>query len=450
MLGVAALALGIVQSDDWGYVDPRTLTALLGAAVMLIWLVRRSLWHPEPILYLPLFEDHDFRLGSTLSFLVAGTFGGTFFAFVQLMNQGWGLSLLQAGLAVGLIPAIAGPMSIVSGRIADRYGHRSVILPGTLFMTVSGIFMYTRLTDERQIVELWLPFVVLYGLGVGLAHAACQSAALANVETARLGIGGAMNRIMQDIGQDGVGRGRDRLVGASRHRCRRGPFRDDPPDPSSRSWESPSPPACRRAVTRPRHRTPDGGPPTVTGLAYGSLNAGPTTMINCGHCGQAHATVAEVRGCSATRLSPTRVSHRILPQRRSRPVAGLSPTVSPVVPVVLGLDWAHLAGPMALGRNVVVLSGQPAPQPWADATRVIIDDSPDALGKLRHARQLRSRVASSWRSISRPNHPCCPSTTGISRPTPNSRARHCVTWCSTTPSMPATPKHRPSQACRGR
>jgi EmrB/QacA subfamily drug resistance transporter len=201
MLGVAALALGIVQSDDWGYADPRTLTALLGAAVMLIWLVRRSLSHPEPILYLPLFKDHDFRLGSALSFLVAGTFGGTFFAFVQLMNQGWDLSLLQAGLAVGLIPAIAGPMSIVSGRIADRYGHRSVILPGTLFMTVGGIFMYARLTDERQIVELWLPFVVLYGLGVGLAHAACQSAALANVETARLGIGGAMNRIMQDIGQ---------------------------------------------------------------------------------------------------------------------------------------------------------------------------------------------------------------------------------------------------------
>ncbi len=115
-------------------------------------------------------------------------------------------------------------------------------------------------------------------------------------------------------------------------------------------------------------------------------------MINCGHCGQAHATVAEVRGCSADTPLPdasfTSDPAAAPVQARRR----VSPTVSPVEPVVLGLDWAHLAGPMALGRNVVVLSGQPAPQPWADATRVIIDDSPDALGKLRHARQLRSRV----------------------------------------------------------
>jgi EmrB/QacA subfamily drug resistance transporter len=201
MVGVAALALGVVQSDDWGYVDPRTIGALIGAVALLSWLVRRSATHPEPILHLPLFLDHDFRLGSALSFLVAGSFAGTFLAFVQLMNQGWGFSLLRSGLAVGMIPAIAGPMSILSGRFADRYGHRSVILPGSLLMAVAGIWMYLGVSDESRILELWLPFVVIYGTGVGLAHAACQSAALANVARERLGIGGATNRIIQEVGQ---------------------------------------------------------------------------------------------------------------------------------------------------------------------------------------------------------------------------------------------------------
>jgi EmrB/QacA subfamily drug resistance transporter len=201
MIGVAALALGVVQSNDWGYVDSRTIAALTIAVALLVWLVRRSARHPEPILHLPLFHDHDFRLGSALSFLVAGSFAGTFLAFVQLMNQGWGYSLLRSGLAVGMIPAIAGPMSIVSGRIADRHGHRSVILPGSLLMATAGIWMFLGVGDEPRIVRLWLPFTVVYGLGVGLAHAACQSAALANVAGDRLGIGGAMNRIIQDIGQ---------------------------------------------------------------------------------------------------------------------------------------------------------------------------------------------------------------------------------------------------------
>lgn len=201
MTGVAALALGIVQSDDWGYTSPETVLALVVGVVLLTALIRRSSSHAEPILHLPLFRDHDFALGSALSFVVAGTFAGTFLAFVQLMNTGWDLSLLQTGLAVGMIPAIAGPMSIVSGRIADRFGHKFVILPGSLLMAVAGAFMYVAVGEERQLLAVWVPFVAIYGLGVGFAHAACQAAALSNVGQERLGIGGAMNRIAQDIGQ---------------------------------------------------------------------------------------------------------------------------------------------------------------------------------------------------------------------------------------------------------
>ena len=201
MAGVAALALGIVQSDDWGYASRETLGTLVVAAVLLALLLRRSARHEEPILHLPLFTDHDFALGSALSLLVAGTFAGTFLAFVQLMNRGWDLSLLQSGLAVGMIPAIAGPMSIVSGRIADRFGHKFVILPGSLLMATAGAFMFFAVGEERQLLAVWVPFVVIYGLGVGFAHAACQAAALSNVGQERLGIGGAMNRIAQEIGQ---------------------------------------------------------------------------------------------------------------------------------------------------------------------------------------------------------------------------------------------------------
>lgn len=201
MTGVAALALGIVQSDDWGYASPETLGTLVVATVLLAMLLRRSARHEEPILHLPLFADHDFALGSALSLLVAGTFAGTFLAFVQLMNRGWDLSLLQSGLAVGMIPAIAGPMSIVSGRIADRFGHKSVILPGSLLMAAAGAFMFFAVSEERRLLAVWVPFVVIYGLGVGFAHAACQAAALSNVGQERLGIGGAMNRIAQEIGQ---------------------------------------------------------------------------------------------------------------------------------------------------------------------------------------------------------------------------------------------------------
>ena len=49
-------------------------------------------------------------------------------------------------------------------------------------------------------VGLFLPIAVLYGIGVGLAHAACNAAALRTVPSDRLGIGGAMSRMGMEVG----------------------------------------------------------------------------------------------------------------------------------------------------------------------------------------------------------------------------------------------------------
>jgi DNA helicase-2/ATP-dependent DNA helicase PcrA len=106
-------------------------------------------------------------------------------------------------------------------------------------------------------------------------------------------------------------------------------------------------------------------------------------MIACGHCGARHATVAEVRTCS---VEPGRGP---IPETRSAP--GRPPQTATAA-LALAPDWAHLAGPAALARNLLVLPGQTAPAPWADTPRIVIDDSPDGLVKLRDARHLRQRV----------------------------------------------------------
>ncbi|MDW3217002.1 MAG: ATP-dependent DNA helicase UvrD2 [Acidimicrobiales bacterium] len=111
-------------------------------------------------------------------------------------------------------------------------------------------------------------------------------------------------------------------------------------------------------------------------------------MISCGHCGDRHPTVAEVRSCSgapagaATAEEPTMFDEPRAARRAPDAVA----------PVELTAAWDHLAGPAALGRNVVVLPGQTAPAPWADAPRITVDDGPDAIAKLRAARADRERV----------------------------------------------------------
>lgn len=207
LFGVAALALGmgslvlaITQENRWGLTDVRTATALGVGIALLITVVRRSRTHPDPVLYLPLFRDASYRRGVILNVVIAGTFAGTFFAFIRLLTDGWGLSTFHAGVAVAVVPLFGGPLSFVAGRLADRHGPRSVIVPGSLVIAAAGIIFSVAVSEHANVGGLWLPIGVLYGIGVGFAHAACNSAALRTVAVERLGIGGAMSRMGMDMG----------------------------------------------------------------------------------------------------------------------------------------------------------------------------------------------------------------------------------------------------------
>jgi EmrB/QacA subfamily drug resistance transporter len=200
ILGVSSLALGIVQADDWGWTDLRTLGALTTAIILLSALVQRSQHHPDPILDLGLWKQKNFRLGTLLGFVVSGHFGSVFLTSMLLLTEVWGLSRFRGGLAVAFIPCIAGPLTFAAGRWADRHGHSKVILPGCVLFIAAGLFFVAVIGEERQLLEVWIPGVVLYAAAVGLSHAACQSVALAAVQADRLGTAGATARIFTDIG----------------------------------------------------------------------------------------------------------------------------------------------------------------------------------------------------------------------------------------------------------
>ena len=90
-------------------------------------------------------------------------------------------------------------MSFLSGRLADRYGHRRLIVPGGLCM-VGGALWFRSGVGEATDLSLWFPAVGLYALGIGLAHANSASLAMRYVPVASLGQAGATNRIMSEIG----------------------------------------------------------------------------------------------------------------------------------------------------------------------------------------------------------------------------------------------------------
>ncbi len=200
MVGVGSLALAIVQSNTWGWTSTAVVAAFLIAGALLTLVVLRSREHTAPILEITLFRNRQFSRANLLSILVAGNFAATFLTFLTFLQEAWGWSEFESGLGVAFIPAIGGPLSIFSGRLADRFGHRAVILPGAIIMSLSGVWFASAISYEPDLFGLWLPAAGLYSVGVGLGHAASQAAAVATVPAPKLGIGGAMSRIFQEIG----------------------------------------------------------------------------------------------------------------------------------------------------------------------------------------------------------------------------------------------------------
>lgn len=199
VVGTAMLATGIVQAGEWGWTDRRTVLALVLAPTSLALVVRRSARHPRAILDLSLYRIRYYGRGNLLAFLIAGNFAGTYLALITVLTGAWAMSPSAAGATLALVPLIGGPMSFVSGRLADRYGHRCLLVPGAACMVVGALWFRSGVGPGPDL-WLWFPAIALYALGVGLAHANSASLAMRYVPGPSLGQAGATNRIMTEIG----------------------------------------------------------------------------------------------------------------------------------------------------------------------------------------------------------------------------------------------------------
>ena len=95
-------------------------------------MVVRSTRHPRPIVEPELFAHRSFRLGNLGTLLFSAAFFSIVLGNVLFLTSIWGYTVLQAGLATLPGPAWTTIVSGPAGKLADRFGHRAVVVPGTV------------------------------------------------------------------------------------------------------------------------------------------------------------------------------------------------------------------------------------------------------------------------------------------------------------------------------
>jgi MFS family permease len=198
-LGLAAVTLGIVEGNDWGWTAAGTLSAFAAAALLLGAVVGRSLHHPRPIVEPALFAHRSFSLGNLGTLLFAAAFFSLILGNVLFLTTVWGYSILSAGLAALPGPAMTTLVSGPAGKLADRFGHRAVVVPGTIVFA-AGALVLRAAGAEPDYLGLWLPGAVLTGIGIGLAFPTLGSAAVRDVADDRFATASAVNAAFRQVG----------------------------------------------------------------------------------------------------------------------------------------------------------------------------------------------------------------------------------------------------------
>lgn len=197
---MSLLTLGIVQSSDWGWRDDRILWSLVIGGVMLWMFLRRSAKVKFPAINLQLFKDPNYRFANLSTFVFSIAFNAMFFGLMLFLTQVWQYSSLDAGIAITPGPLLVIIVSIVTGRIADARGHRILIVPGSFLFALGGTLMYAKAQTTPSLFALWIPAILLIGLGVGFALPALYSSAVYGLSSNFYGIGSAVNQAIIEIG----------------------------------------------------------------------------------------------------------------------------------------------------------------------------------------------------------------------------------------------------------
>jgi NTE family protein len=198
-LSLALVTLAIVEGNDWGWTASATLGCFAASALLLGGMIWRSRSHPRPIVEPELFRHRSFRIGNLGTLLFAAAFFSLILGNVVFLTSIWGYTVLQAGAATLPGPTLSTIVAGPAGKLADRFGHRAVIVPGTLFFA-AGVMVLRSTGATPDWLGLWLPGSCLTGIGIGLAFPTLGSAAVRDVPDDRFATASAVNAAFRQIG----------------------------------------------------------------------------------------------------------------------------------------------------------------------------------------------------------------------------------------------------------
>ena len=198
-LGVALLALGVIEGQGHGWTNTWVLAAFVVGVLALSAFVVVERRRVEPLVDVALFTRPAFSVANAAAFVVFFAFVGALVYFSAYFQQVQGRTPTAAGLAVAPVGVAYALAASVSGRLVARAGERWPLIVG-LAVAGAATLGLVRLTPTTSLAAIWWDFALL-GAGIGLCGTPMSTIAMSAVESARAGQASALVNAGRQIGQ---------------------------------------------------------------------------------------------------------------------------------------------------------------------------------------------------------------------------------------------------------
>jgi EmrB/QacA subfamily drug resistance transporter len=200
IIAVGALALALVEADDWGWASPRVLGSIVAAVLLLGLFAHRSARHPAPVIEPHLLRLPAFGTATAASVVFGAAFGAMLLLVTLWCQDVWGWSALRTGFAVAPGPLLVPFLSVGAGPLARRVGSGPVAAAGCAIYAAGCVFWHLELSLRPDYVAHMLPGMLMIGTGVGLTLPTLVSAAVSVVPPHRFATGSGIVTMARQVG----------------------------------------------------------------------------------------------------------------------------------------------------------------------------------------------------------------------------------------------------------
>lgn len=198
-IGMSMLVYGIINSATAGWNDPVTIAALTAGILLLTLFVLNEWRAQQPIIPLRLFKSRE-RVGAYAArMLFLGGMWGFWFFTTLFLQDVYGYSPLEAGIAFLPMTIINFVVAMAVPKFTRQFGNVR-LLAGGLLITMIGMAWLSRLSaDTSYLTGIALPMLVI-GIGQGASLGPLTASGIAGVNKEDAGAASGLVNVAHQLG----------------------------------------------------------------------------------------------------------------------------------------------------------------------------------------------------------------------------------------------------------